>query len=247
MISIISPLYNSGSFIGETIESVLSQSFSDWELIVVDDCSTDHGPAIVKSYQRSDSRIKLITNTVNMGPAISRNRGIEYASGRFIAFLDTDDLWYPNKLEMQVRFMLDNKCAFSFTAYDKISETGEVVGEIHVPSEVTYHSLLRTCSVGCLTAMYDTAQIGKVYMPIIDKRQDFALWLKICKMIQKGYGLDIKLAKYRLRKNSISGNKLKAAKYQWKVYREIERLNIFLSVYYFFSYTWNGFVKTYFK
>lgn len=246
-VSIITPLYNSGSFISETIDSVLAQGFGNWEMIIVDDCSNDNGQEIVKNYQKSDQRIKLMVNASKLGPAISRNKAIEAASGRFIAFLDSDDVWYPNKLELQVDYMLRNNYAFTFSAYDKISEAGEPIGRVDVPEKVSYRDLLKTCSVGCLTAVYDTNHLGKVFMPMIDKRQDFALWLKILKKIPKGYGINKVFGKYRVRSNSISGNKWKASKYQWLVYRKIEKINLFSSAYFFAFYTINGIIKTYFK
>ncbi|WP_245812682.1 glycosyltransferase family 2 protein [Belliella buryatensis] len=247
MVSIVTPLHNSSKFIIETIDGVILQSYTNWEMIIVDDCSTDNGVEIVEKLQKQDDRIKLIKNEINSGPAVSRNRAIEAARGRFIAFLDSDDIWHPTKLEEQLNFMQKNDYVFTFTAYDKINEKGEKVGHVEIPLEVAYNDLLKTCSIGCLTAMYDTRKIGKVYMPIIKKRQDFALWLKILKIVPKAYGLNRPLAKYRLTSNSVSSNKLKASKYQWKVYRHIEKLNIVSSTYYFLFYTIHGIVKKYFK
>jgi teichuronic acid biosynthesis glycosyltransferase TuaG len=247
LVSIITPLHQSGEFIEETISSVISQTYTNWEMIVVDDGSTDSGPEKVKNFMIKDHRVKLLKNQRNSGPAVTRNNGIEIAKGRFIAFLDSDDIWEPNKLEIQLKFMTDNNYAFTYTAYDKISENGSPFGRIDVPRQVSYTDLLKTCSIGCLTVIYDTQQIQKVYMPIINKRQDFALWLKILKKIPFAYGLNLPLAKYRLRNNSISGNKWKASQFQWKVYREIEKINFFKSAYYFSFYTFNGFIKTYLK
>jgi len=246
-VSIITPLHNSSSFIADTIDSVLAQRYDHWELLIVDDASNDQSAAIVQAYQEKDPRIKLFRNSSNQGPAITRNRAIGEATGRFIAFLDSDDLWLPDKLQLQINFMLKHQYAFTFGAYDKITESGEKAGRITVPESVSYRDLLKTCSVGCLTAIYDTRMLGKVYLPIIDKRQDYALWLRILKIIPKGYGMDAVLGKYRLRGNSISGNKLNAAKYQWRVYREIEGLSVFSSAYYFIFYMLHGAIKTYLK
>ncbi|MFD2036795.1 glycosyltransferase family 2 protein [Belliella marina] len=247
IVTIITPLHNAEGFISNCIESVISQTYPHWEMIIVDDCSTDGGIEIVKKYQERDSRIKLLINETNSGPAVSRNKAIEAANGKYIAFLDSDDMWCSTKLEEQLDFMRQNDYAFTFTAYDKINENGEIAGHIDAPHEVTYNDLLKTCSIGCLTVVYDTEKLGKVYMPIIKRRQDFALWLKILKIIPKAYGLNKPLAKYRLMSNSVSSNKFKASRYQWKVYRDIENLNIISSIYYFTYYTIKGLVKTYFK
>lgn len=244
LVSIITPVHNAYSLIEETIQSILNQTFTDWELILIDDYSSDMGIHILNKYEELDPRIHLFENPKNMGAAISRNKGIEMAKGRFIAFLDSDDLWEPNKLELQVKFMLENKHAFSFTGYHKFRGK-TIVGQHFVPARVTHEELLKTCSIGCLTAMYDTDQLGKVFMPIISKRQDFALWLKILKMIPYAYGINQPLARYRLRGDSISGNKFKAARYQWKVYRDFENLNLFKSCYYFAHYAFFGVIKTY--
>ncbi|SIN81391.1 glycosyltransferase family 2 protein [Algoriphagus halophilus] len=245
LVSIITPVYNAHSHIEETIQSIIAQTYSDWELILIDDYSTDNGIHILSRYTELDARIHLHENPKNLGAAVSRNKGIEMAKGRFIAFLDSDDLWEPTKLETQVKFMLENKHAFTFAGYFKI-KNDIIVGEHVVPAKVNHNDLLKTCSIGCLTAMYDTDQLGKVYMPIISKRQDFALWLKILKLIPYAYGINQPLAKYRLRDDSISGNKFKAAKYQWIVYREFENLGLLKSIYYFMHYTFFGVLKTYF-
>ncbi len=244
LVSIITPVHNAYSHIEETIQSVLQQTFTDWELILIDDYSTDKGIHILNKYKELDSRIHLYENQDNLGAALSRNKGIEVAKGRFIAFLDSDDLWEPNKLEIQVNFMLENNYSFTFTGYHKFRDEG-IVGEHTVPAKVSHEELLKTCSIGCLTAMYDTDQLGKVYMPIISRRQDFALWLRILKEIPYAYGINQPLAKYRLRGDSISGNKFRAAKYQWRVYREFEHLGLFETCYYFSHYAFFGVLKTY--
>jgi len=246
-VSIITPMHNSASYIAETIDSVLAQSYQNWEMIIVDDASDDQGPGIVREYKKKDPRIKLLVNHSKMGPALTRNLAIENSTGRFIAFLDSDDLWVPDKLEVQIKFMLEDSYAFTFANYGKVNESGEDVGRITVPEKVSYKDLLKTCSVGCLTAVYDSQLLGKVYMPVLDKRQDYALWLKILKKIPHGYGIDTVLGKYRLRGKSISANKLKASKYQWIVYREIEGLSVLKSSYYFIFYTLHGIIKTYLK
>ena len=246
LVSIITPVHNADRHVKETIESILSQTFEDWELILIDDFSTDNGIQILKEYERIDSRIRLLKNDVNQGAAVTRNRGIDVAKGRYIAFLDSDDLWAPNKLEKQLAFMQKNDYAFTYTSYH-IFRGNVQNGIMHVPEKVTHSELLKTCSIGCLTVMYDTEKLGKMLMPIISRRQDFALWLKILKKIPYAYGMQEPLASYRLRDDSISGNKFKAATYQWRVYREFENLNFIQASYYFFHYSIYGVLKTYFK
>ncbi|NNN45451.1 MULTISPECIES: glycosyltransferase family 2 protein [unclassified Vibrio] len=244
MVSIITPSYNCANYIFETISSVLSQTYSEWEMIIVDDCSTDNSVSVIKSHIEKDSRIKLIQLNENSGAAIARNTAIEAAQGRYIAFLDSDDLWEPEKLATQISFMQKNDIAFSFSAYHKVDEQGVNIGKVDVPEKVTYQKLLKCCVIGCLTAIYDTQKLGKVYMPLIRKRQDFGLWLRILKKCDSAYGLNIPLAKYRIRKDSISSNKLKAAQYNWKLYREVEKLSLFKSVYYFSHYAINGVLRS---
>lgn len=245
-VSIITPVFNSERYIAQTIESVIRQTFTDWELIIVDDASQDNSRKLIEKYIRHDRRIRLVCLEKNYGAGAARNKGIALADGRFIAFLDSDDLWEPQKLETQIQFMVKNQVAFSYTSYYKIGGMGEKVGAIEALPRVRYADLLKTCSIGCLTVVYDTIQLGKVYMPAIRKRQDYALWLKILKKIDSGYGIDFPLAAYRIRKDSISGNKVNAARYQWKVYREIENLSILKASYYFLHYAFNGIIKTYF-
>lgn len=243
-ISIITPSHNCSSFISETIQSALKQSFTDWEMIIVDDCSTDHSVVVIQSFVEQDSRIKLIQLAENSGAAVARNRAVEAAQGRYIAFLDSDDLWLLNKLEKQLAFMQANNYPFSYAAYDKIDENGQVFGHIGVPDRVCYSDLLKMCSIGCLTAMYDTEYFGKVYMPLIRKRQDLGLWLRLLKKTDYAYGLNETLAQYRVRMDSISANKANAAKFIWRLYREVEGLNLIKASYYFSHYAIRGLLRT---
>lgn len=242
-VTIIMPSYNSEKFIIESVESVLAQTYSNWELIIVDDCSPDDSNKIITKYVDSDCRIKLIKLQKNSGPAVARNMAIEAASGRYIAFLDSDDVWLPNKLETQINFMRENNLAFTYSSYGLVGEDNEDLGLFITKDKISYFDILKTCSVGCLTAIYDTEKIGKQYMPLILKRQDYGLWLKILKLIGETRGILEPLAIYRIRKNSVSSNKVKAAKYQWKIYREIEKLSFLKSLYYFAFYTYNGVTK----
>jgi len=244
MISIITPSYNSSRLISQTIDSVLSQTYKNWEMIIVDDCSKDDSVKVIQSFVKQDSRIKLIQLSENSGAAVARNAGIQAASGRFIAFLDSDDVWLPNKLEKQLAFMQQNNYPFTFAAYDKIDEQGRVLGHVGIPSRVSYADLLKTCYVGCLTAMYDTDYLGKVYMPLIRRRQDFGLWLKLLKNVDYAYGFQDTLGLYRVRDGAISSNKFTTSLYTWKLYREVEGLTFIRSVYYFMHYSVRGVLRT---
>src|SRR5690606_29758634 len=174
LVSIITPLHNGERFIAETVESVLSQTYLDWEMIIVDDYSQDEGVKIVKSYARKDFRIKLIQNKVNQGPAVCRNTAIRESKGEYIAFLDSDDLWTKDKLERQVTFMESHGCPFTFTHYDQISEDGKFLKNVdQLPERVDYLSSIKSNKIGCLTAMYSVKYFGKVYMENIAKRQDY--------------------------------------------------------------------------
>ena len=244
LVSIIMPNYNSVQFIEESIKSILDQTYENWELIVVDDLSTDESVQIIESKIVRDIRIKLIKLIKNSGPAVARNRAIKEAKGRYIAFLDSDDLWTPDKLSRQISFMQEHDVALSYTGYYQIEEkSGEVIDQIHVRQKVDYSELLKQNIIGCLTAIYDTKKIGKVYMPKIRKRQDFGLWLKILKRVPYAYGIDEPLAYYRVRTSSVSSNKMLASKYNWKLYREIENLPLYKAIYYFGWYTYRSILK----
>ena len=244
LVSIIMPNYNSASFIEKSIVSALSQTYKNWELILVDDYSSDDSLKIIESLIADDKRIKLIQLTQNSGPAIARSRAIEEAKGRYIAFLDSDDLWHTDKLSKQILFMQEHDIALSYTGYYRIEEKGgEIIDQIHVPQKVNYNELLKQNIIGCLTAIYDTQKLGKVYMPDIRKRQDFGLWLKILKQVPYAYGLDEPLAYYRVRTSSVSSNKILASKYNWKLYREVEKLPLYKAIYYFGWYTYKSILK----
>jgi len=243
LITIITANYNAAQFITQTIESVLVQEYTNWEMIIIDDVSTDNSLEIIQKYILKDDRINLIQLDRNSGPAVARNTGIKEAKGRYIAFLDSDDVWTPNKLAVQITFMQERNISFSYASYDLIDEENSLKGEFLVEGKVNYTDLLKTCDIGCLTAVYDTKVLGKVEMPLILRRQDYGLWLRLLKKIDYAYAIEDKLGVYRLRRSSISSNKRRAASYQWKIYRDIERLNMFKSVYYFINYALNGVFK----
>jgi len=244
-VSVITAAFNSAPFIEDTIRSVRAQTYRNWEMIVVDDCSEDNTHQIIEQWARKDDRICLIKFSKNRGTATSRNAAIKAAKGRYIAFLDSDDIWLPDKLSLQIKFMQEHKCALSYTAYRKIDKDGNPKSNtIKIPEIVTYKKLLSSNFIACLTAMYDSKILGKVYMPDILKRQDYCLWLKILRMGHNACGLNECLALYRIRTNSVSSNKLKAALYQWKVYREIEKLPFHKAASCFMKYAYFGYKKS---
>jgi glycosyltransferase involved in cell wall biosynthesis len=243
-VSIITPLHNAEKFIADTISSVIAQTYQDWELIIVDDVSDDESVTLVESAVEKDSRITLIRLSKNSGAALARNTAIKVANGRYIAFLDSDDLWLPQKLETQLAFMRENGYAFTFTAYERIDEEGKSLGSVGVPEKVSYRQMLKTSVIGCLTAMYDTAYFGKVYMPLIRKRQDYGLWLKLLKQTEFAYGIQQPLGLYRIRRDSISSNKLNTSTYNWRLYRDIEKLPFLASCYYFSHYAVRGLLRS---
>lgn len=237
LVSIITPLHNGELYIIETIESVLSQTYQNWEMIIVDDCSSDRGPEIVKEYMGRDGRFKLFINQKNLGPALSRNKAIQASRGEYIAFLDSDDLWTVDKLETQLSFMLKESSPFTFTYYDQISEAGEFLKNVdQLPSKVDYLSSIKSNKIGCLTAIYSVDYFGKVFMENIAKRQDYTLWLKLLKRVDYAYCVPSVLAHYRIRENSISSNKFKLVKYHWYIYRNIEKHSFIKSLYFITNY-----------
>ncbi|WP_323916556.1 glycosyltransferase family 2 protein [Aeromonas veronii] len=241
LVSIIMPTYNSASTISEAINSVILQRYTNWELIVTDDCSTDDTKDILINYVKNDSRIKFLCNQVNSGAGFSRNRSIDAAKGKYIAFLDADDLWLENKLSNQISFMEKNGYLFSFSSYQKFSKDGDG-GVVVAPSSVTYQQLLYGNVIGCLTAVYNAEVLGKKKMPLIRKRQDMGLWLTLLKECEAAYSLPDVLAKYRT-DTGMTQNKINTAKYQWEFYRTVVQLNLFKSSWYFCWYALNGLLK----
>ncbi len=222
LVSIITPSYNCSDFIEETINSIINQTYTNWELIITDDCSTDSTVSKIQKYAQKDSRIKLSQLKSNYGAGIARNNSIKDAAGRYIAFCDSDDQWTPDKLEKQIKFMQENDLALSYSSYKVIGEDGTDQREVMAPQRVTYRTMLRNNYIGCLTAVYDTLKLGKVYMPEIRKRQDWALWLSILKKTPYALGIQENLAIYRDRSTSISSNKIDLIKYNWNIYRQVE-------------------------
>lgn len=237
LVSIITPLYNSELFIERTIQSVLSQSYKKWELFVIDDCSSDNGLAIVEKYALKDMRINVLANKVNSGPAVTRNKGIKAAKGKYIAFLDSDDQWQKDKLMKQVEFMEKKKIGFTYTFYNHINESDKVIYvSDNLPKKVNYESTMKNNKIGCLTAMYNVEEFGKVYMKDIRKRQDYTLWLQLLRKTKYAYCVPEVLATYTVREGSISSNKFRLVKYHWHIYRNIESQSLFKSLYYLSYY-----------
>ena len=245
LVSIITPMYNSEKFITKTIDSVLNQTYKEWEMIIVDDCSKDSSPEIVKEYAKKDSRIRYIELKVNKGVSNARNVAIENANGQYIAFLDSDDIWDKDKLQKQIEFMKKENHILTFTAYELIDENNNKLNKvINVPESVDYKTLLKGNIIGCLTVVIDRSKLDfDIRMSGIN-HEDYVLWLSILKKGYKAYGLNEVSALYRKSSTSLSGNKIKSAKWTWNIYRNVENIPIHKSVYYFINYAINGIRKS---
>lgn len=234
LVSIIMPSYNCGKYVEETIRSVQAQTYKNWEIIFVDDCSTDGTVKRVLELREKDSRIKLFQNKFNSGAAVSRNNALCEAKGRWIAFLDSDDLWEPEKLEKQVKFLEENEYKFSYTCYSEMDGEGKDTGIIvSGPSKVTKAGMFAFCWPGCLTVMYDREKIGLIQIEDIKKNNDYAMWLKVCQKADC-YLLPEVLAKYRRgRSGSVSSHSIKTMiGWHYKLWHEAEKKNAFAAVYY---------------
>jgi teichuronic acid biosynthesis glycosyltransferase TuaG len=234
LVSVVMPIYNSEKYLGQAIDSVLSQSHRNWELHLVDDCSADSSPEIVKAYSRKDSRILPGSTGVNSGAAVARNIGIEQAKGRYLSFLDSDDVWDSAFLEHQLQFMKLRNARVVFCSYKRMDEslTREVKRIFVAPDLVTYKDTLKTCSLNALTTVIDTNGLGVIRMPErAALREDFAYFLSLLREVGCAYGNKEVLAAYRMRDGSISSNKRRIMKYQWNVYRRIENIGVAKSLY----------------
>lgn len=234
LVSIIMPSYNCGRFVEESVHSVQAQTYENWELIFVDDCSTDETIRIVTRLQENDTRIKLIKNVQNSGAAISRNRALKFARGRWIAFLDSDDLWEPSKLEKQIRFMDERGYDFSYTRYQEMDSEGNLTGVfVSGPAHVTQAGMFAFCWPGCLTVMYDTMAVGLIQIEDIKKNNDYAMWLKVSRKADC-YLLPEVLATYRRgRSGSVSSHGITTMiKWHYKLWHEAERKNPFSALWY---------------
>jgi teichuronic acid biosynthesis glycosyltransferase TuaG len=245
MVSIVTPSYNCSKYIAKTIESVTRQSYQNWEMIIVDDCSIDNSVEVIERIVGDNPKIRLIKLEHNVGSAQSRNAALEVTSGRFIAFLDSDDIWYTDKLEKQVEFMLKRKAPISFTSYELIDENGASKNHIiHSVEKITQIDYLKNTIIGFSTSMIDIEMVGDNFrMRDIRTRQDASLWITL---LGKGFiaqGIDEVLMKYRVHSQSISANKVKAAKQVWNLYFNLHRLGLLKSMYYFSFYVFNAIKK----
>nr|WP_243196501.1 glycosyltransferase family 2 protein [[Eubacterium] tenue] len=247
MVSIVTPVYNAEKFLEETILSVLNQTYTNFELILVNDCSEDNSMQIINRLMKEDDRIKCIDLKENGGAAKARNIGIEAANGKYLAFIDSDDLWKKEKLEKQVEFMEKNNIVFSYTGYDMINEEGQELGKtIKCKGIVNYNELLKYNIIGCLTVMINISVIKNLSMEYIN-HEDYATWLKILRQGYKAYGINESLASYRKRENSLSGNKVKSAKWTWDIIRNVEKTPLIKSIYYFNIYAFINLKKHFMK
>ena len=238
-VSVITPSYNSEKYIAQTIASVQNQTYTNLEMIIVDDCSTDTTCSIVEEIAKNDSRVILIKQETNGGAARARNRALENATGRFIAYLDADDIWLPQKLERQTAFMLEKNCGFSCASYEVIDDAGNSLNKrVHMLPKVDYVGFLTNNYLQTVGIMADLSIVDKkcLVMPDIRRRQDAATWLQVLKAGHYCYGVDEILAQYRRAANSLSSNKFKAVKGVWGLYRNIEKLSLPFSCYCFVRY-----------
>ncbi len=237
LVSIIVPVYNVQNYITETMDCVRAQTYSNWELLLVEDCSKDETRQVIEAYQErtTDERIRLIVQPQNLGAASARNTGLAQSKGRYIAYLDSDDLWEPEKLARELAFMEERGAGFTFTGYEFADEKGNGLGKVvHVPGTLQYRQALKNTTIFTSTVMFDTRKIPKelLDMPLV-KSEDTALWWKVLRNGYTAYGLDENLVRYRRGGKSLSSNKLEAIRRIWNLYRKVEGLNLFESMYNF--------------
>ena len=231
LVSIITPTFNAEKYVRATLQSVVDQSYQNWEMILVDDASTDQTVKIIEDFAQKDNRIKLFKLDRNSGNGFARNVALEKATGKYIAYLDADDIWLPQKLEKQIKFLKDNNLPFTFSFYDCIDEEGNALNRrVEAPLNLTYNQLFFCNYVGNLTAIYDADFFGKIVIEATQKRQDWRLWLTILKQIQSTKPVPEPLAFYRIRNDSISSSKFKLIKHNFGVYRDFHGFNFVFSV-----------------
>ncbi|MDM1044441.1 glycosyltransferase family 2 protein [Myroides sp. 1354] len=248
MVSIITPVYNAERFLRETAESVINQTYQDWEWVLVNDCSTDDSWNIMQELADRDNRIKIFTNSENLKSGKTRNFAIQQAIGRYIAFLDADDKWHVDKLAIQIPFMMQNDYYFSHTSYGYLDELGnKIKSTLHVSKEVDYQHLLKRTEISCLTAVYDAEKIGKFYMSEHARKQDYALWLSILKSGVKSYGIDKELAYYRQVKNSATSSKHKLILKHIDFLKDTQGFGTIKAMYYTGYWMINGFIRYFIK
>lgn len=245
LVSIIMPMHNSAKFVGEAITSVINQTYDNWELLVIDDASEDYSCDIVREYIKRDNRIHLLFNDNHTGrPSSPRNMGVNNAKGRYIAFLDSDDMWFPEKLEQQIPLFDDDNVAIVYSNYEKMDEDGHRSSRIvKAPVTATYNMLLSGNVIGNLTGVYDQNKVGKIGFLDIH-HEDYVLWLSILKKGFIARNTNTTTAAYRIVSNSISANKLQVLPWQWSIYRDIEHLSLLRSAYHFVNYAIKAFLKS---
>lgn len=235
LVSVIMPTFNESRYIAASIESVLQQTYRNIELLITDDCSSNHEVVdILEHYRKKDSRVKVFYLPENKGAGNARNKSVEEASGRYIAFCDSDDRWLPDKIEKQVAMMKENNCCLCFSEYLTCDEDDNITGFVTAPKKTTLSKTKKDNRIGCLTGIYDTKPYGKFFFPTMRKRQDWALFLNILKKCDYGIGIQEPLAIYRKRTNSISNNKSNLFKYNALVYQEIFGFSVLKSYLYLF-------------
>lgn len=244
LVSIIIPFFNSSKFISKTIQSISNQTLRNWEAIFINDASTDNSPIIVRDFCHHERRARLINLQTNSGPALARNKGISKASGRYIAFIDSDDVWAPTKLETQVLFMQNHNLPLTYSSYLIIDSNENILHTHTAKAKITYHDLLKSNQIGNLTGIYDSFILGKVYLENT-KHEDYTLWLKILKQVGHAKGIQSPLAKYRIHQNNLSSNKIKTLKWQWLIYKNIAKLNFIQRIFYISFYGYYGFKKNF--
>ena len=243
-VSIITPMYNTQKFIAKAIESVRSQTYQNWEMLIINDKSKDKSFEIANEFAKKDDRIKIVNVKQNVGVVRGRNQLIEKATGKYIAFLDADDFWHEKKLEKQINFMKEKDAAISCTEYMRVREDETKINEVIIKEKISYKDMLKNNYLGCLTVIYDAQKLGKRYFKQRDKNEDYVLWLEIVKEVKIIYGLKENLAFYRVLDNSRSSNKFKTAKVRWEIYRNEEKLSFFSAIYYFIQYAFFALKKS---
>lgn len=246
LVSVIMPAYNAAGYIEESIGSVCSQTYTDWELVVVDDVSTDNTCEVVRGIMKSDPRIRLLEMSKNGGPGFARARGIQEAKGRYVAFLDSDDVWLPNKLEKQIGFMSSLKCVLSFTQFRRMDgASGRIGRKIDVPASLSYRGLLANTAIALSSAVVDRVLVGEWDPPAVGKNyiEDYPLFYSILKKGHKALGLKEDLLRYRVRSDSFSRSKGKYATKVWRTYRDLEGLSLPVAAWFFSQYAIRGVLK----
>lgn len=245
IVSIIIPVYGCEAYLRETLDSVIAQTFTEWEAILINDCSPDNSLVIANEYAERDPRFRVYSHEKNQGAHIARNTALEYVRGRYISYLDSDDIWMPQKLQIQLDFMQKNGVYACITSYQTVEEDGTYRNTVTVPERTGYKQMLGNTLTCTHTAVFDTEKIDKnlLIMPTIGAAEDLATWLTVMKAGFDFFGLPDVMAKYRKHGGSRSSNKIRAMKNTWNIYRNIEHLNIFQSAYYFVGYAFHAVMK----